>query len=75
VSIKIVNWGITGTEKATHNFAKALAIAKHGKLIAIGSREKEKTKNFAQEFDMSLNFSSYSQLANNSEVDIVYIAK
>ena len=74
MSKKVINWGVIGTGKAAHNFAKALTITKHGKLIAIGSRDKEKAKKFAQEFDLSLNFSSYLQLANNSEVDIVYIA-
>ena len=74
MSKKVINWGVIGTGKVAHNFAKALTITKHGKLIAIGSRDKEKAKKFAQEFDLSLNFSSYLQLANNSEVDIVYIA-
>jgi len=74
MSKKIINWGIIGTGKAAHNFAKAFALTKCGKLIAIGSRDKERAKNFAQEFDLFLNFSSYSQLANSSEVDIVYIA-
>ena len=73
-SSRVINWGIIGTGKSAHNFAKALSITKSGKLVAIGSRDKGNAKNFAHEFGLAFHFPSYSQLASSSEVDIVYIA-
>ena len=37
---RVINFGIIGTGKSAHNFAKALTSTRHGKLIAVGSRKK-----------------------------------
>ena len=74
MSKKIINWGIIGTGKSAHNFAKALLMIETGKLAAVASRSQSKAKSFARAFNLPLYFSSYERLANNSEIDIVYIA-
>jgi predicted dehydrogenase len=71
---RVINFGIIGTGKSAHNFAKALTSTRHGKLIAVGSRKKERAKKFAKEFRLPFYLSSYEKLANNSEVDVIYIA-
>jgi predicted dehydrogenase len=74
VCTQVVSWGIIGTGKSAHNFARALGITKNAKLLAVGSRNKEKANNFSKEFGVPFSFSSYQQLANSSKIDIVYIA-
>jgi dihydrodiol dehydrogenase / D-xylose 1-dehydrogenase (NADP) len=71
---KVINWGILGTGKSAHNFAQSFKFVKYGRLVAVGSRDKNKANKFAKEFNLPFSFSSYSRLASNSEVDIVYVA-
>ena len=71
---KIINWGIMGSGKRAYDFAKSLATIKHGRLVAVASRNHDRAMDFANTFQISQYYSSYSQLANNSEIDIVYIA-
>ena len=71
---KFIHWGIIGTGKSAHNFAHALSMTKYGNLIAIGSRNKQRAKEFSNKFHLLEYFSSYLQLVNNSKIDIVYVA-
>ena len=71
---KVIHWGIIGTGKSAHNFAHALSMTKYGNLIAIGSRNKQRAKEFSNKFHLLEYFSSYLQLVNNSKIDIVYVA-
>jgi predicted dehydrogenase len=74
VHIGTISWGIIGTGKSAHNFARALGITKNAQLVAVGSRNEEKANNFAKEFGIPFSFSSYLQLVNSPKLDIVYIA-
>ena len=71
---KIIRWGIVGTGKSAHNFAKALSIINNGSLVAVASRSEDNATSFSKEFNLPLSFSSYKCLANSADVDIVYIA-
>jgi predicted dehydrogenase len=71
---KIIRWGIIGTGKIARKFAEAMPFAADAELIAVASREAHKSTRFAQDFGIKYAHSTYQALAENPEVDAVYIA-
>ena len=72
--MKKYNWAILGCGKIAKKFSKDLATLNNANLFAVASRNLEKAKKFAKEFNFLNAFGSYDELVNTSEVDIVYIA-
>lgn len=72
--VEKVRIGILGTGRVAHDFAAGVREAKNIELIAVGSRSGEFANRFADEFDLPKQFSAYQELANDPEVDLVYIA-
>ncbi|HAE52767.1 MAG TPA: gfo/Idh/MocA family oxidoreductase [Ruminococcus sp.] len=72
--MKNINWGITGTGRIARTFSDALAKTQNAVLYAVASRSKNKAENFAQEYGFSKAYGSYSELAQDNNIDIVYIA-
>ncbi|MFT3935062.1 MAG: Gfo/Idh/MocA family oxidoreductase [Chitinophagaceae bacterium] len=71
---KIYKWGIIGPGRIAKKFAAALALVPDAKLHAVASRDIDKAKAFAEEFNAPVYYGSYNELANNTELDAVYIA-
>jgi predicted dehydrogenase len=71
---KIINWGILGTGKIARLFASDLALLPDAKLVAIGSRSKEKARSFGERFGVPYRYGSYAELAGDPRVQAVYIA-
>ncbi len=69
-----VRWGILGCGKIAHKFAHDLLLNDNAELVACASRDKEKSKAFAEKYQAKLSFDSYEDLANCLEVDVVYVA-
>ena len=69
-----VAWGILGTGKVAQLFASDLACVPDARLIAIGSRSKQKAREFGQKFGVSNQHGSYVDLANDPAVQAIYIA-
>ena len=69
-----INWGIIGTGKIAHQFAEALAGTEDAQLYAVASRTAEKARKFADKFGFSNAYGSYAELAENDNIDAVYIA-
>ena len=69
-----VRWGIIGTGAIAKKFAAALTLLPGAKLVAIGSRTKDKAEEFGKEHKVPHRHGSYHALANDSEVDAVYVA-
>jgi predicted dehydrogenase len=67
-------WGILGTGWIASQFARDLAYAADGELVAVGSRTKESANKFAEEFAVPRAWGSYEELANDSGVDAIYVA-
>ena len=67
-------WGIIGTGKIAHTFAAALAGNPSSELCAVASRTYEKAKTFAEKFGFEKAYGSYTELAEDKDIDIVYIA-
>ena len=69
-----VRWGIIGTGKIAHHFARGLAATPEAQLVAVGSRAQATADAFGDTFGVPRRHSSYRQLAEDPEVDVVYIS-
>ena len=69
-----MGWGILGTGKIARLFASDLACVPDAKLIAIGSRSGERAREFGKKFHVPNQHGSYAELANDPQVEAIYIA-
>jgi predicted dehydrogenase len=73
-SERIIRWGIMGPGKIARKFAQDLREVPHVELYAVASRNKGRAGAFAREYNAVKAFGSYEALAQDPEVDAVYIA-
>jgi dihydrodiol dehydrogenase / D-xylose 1-dehydrogenase (NADP) len=71
---KKINWGIMGTGMVARWFAEGLGYSEESKLIAVGSRSVSKAKDFAKVFRIPQKYSSYDELVQDKDIDVVYVA-
>jgi predicted dehydrogenase/aryl-alcohol dehydrogenase-like predicted oxidoreductase len=76
MGMKTLNWGIIGTGAIAKTFAKGLAGSTTGRLVAVGSRGKEKAEQFARDCGggAARAHGSYEALLADKEVQAVYIS-
>jgi len=72
--MKTINWGIIGTGRIAYTFADALENTENVCLKAVASRSLEKAQDFAKKHGFQKAYGSYSELAQDADVDVVYIA-
>src|SRR3954468_9439208 len=72
--MKTIRWGILGAGRIAHKFAADLKLVQDAELIAVGSRSQQTADEFGREFGLKYCHDSYESLAQNSEVDVIYIA-
>lgn len=70
----VIRWGILGTGNIAHKFAIGLKTASGAQLVAVGSRTQASADKFAAEFNVPRRHASYEDLAQDAEVDAVYIS-
>ena len=68
-----VKWGIISTGHISGKFANALKILPDAELVAVASRTKEKAEKFAREYNIPKAYSNYQELADDKNIDVVYI--
>ncbi len=71
---KIYNWGILAPGRIARKFATELQKLENANIYAIGSRNPDRAKEFADEFGANLSYGDYENLVADPEVDIIYIA-
>ena len=71
---KVINWGIIGLGKIANKFASDLLSTDGAKLYAVASRNQDKANSFAKQYNATLAYDSYQAIANNPDIDAVYIA-
>lgn len=71
---KVIRWGILGGGKIANKFASDLRLVADAELVAIGSRDPEKAKAFAEKHKVPLIYNDYQTLASSPEVDVIYVA-
>lgn len=69
-----IRWGILGSGNIARKFASDLRYVENAKLVAVGSRHQSTADAFAAEFQVAHKHNSYEALAENVEVDVIYIA-
>ena len=69
-----LRWGILGTGSIARKFAEGLTSADGAELTAIGSRKQETADAFGDEFDIPHRHASYQALADDADVDAIYVA-
>jgi predicted dehydrogenase len=69
-----IKWGIIGLGSIAHKFATDLLTVKDARLYAVASRQQQKANAFASQYNAIKAYNSYEALANDSNVDAVYIA-
>ena len=70
-----VNWGIAGLGNIAHRFARDLS--KHvdnGELYAVAARDQKRAEEFGREYNCKKSYGSYQSLAEDSNVEAVYVA-
>ena len=71
---KQISWGILGTGRIASAFALALNSVEDANLLAVGSREHDSAGRFAQQFNIPKAYSSYAELTQDEDIDVIYVA-
>ena len=69
-----IRWGILGTGGIAKTFAQGLAVLPDAELVAVGSRSQAAADAFGDAFDVPHRHASYAALAEDPDVDVVYVA-
>ena len=69
-----IQWGLLATGAIAHAFARGLAQSQTGRLLAVGSRSREKADAFGKEFGASRCYGSYEELLGDKEVQAIYVS-
>jgi predicted dehydrogenase len=69
-----IRWGIAGTGMIARAFARDLALVDDAELVAVGSRSAAGAAEFGAAFGVPRRHASYEALAEDDEVDVVYVA-
>ncbi len=71
---KTYRWGILGPGKIAEKFASALRYTESAKVYAVASRDYDRAESFAARWGAVKVYNDYAQLAQDPDVDIIYIA-
>ena len=71
---QVIRWGILGTGKIATAFATALQETPGAQLVAVASRSADSANKFGAQFGVARCHGSYQGLADDDQVDVVYIA-
>jgi predicted dehydrogenase len=69
-----IHWGILGTGWIANEFAQGLAELDDAELVAVGSRTASSASRFADRFQVPRRHASYQALAEDPDVDVIYVA-
>ncbi len=69
-----IKWGIIGPGSIARKFATGLQAVEDAELLAVASRSQERADQFGDEFDVARRYTSYEDLAQDADVQAVYVA-
>lgn len=69
-----IRWGILGCGKIANKFAADLKLVTDATLTAVGSRDIQRSNDFAKTYGAPYAFDSYEALVSSNEVDVIYVA-
>lgn len=71
---KTYNWGILAPGNIAAKFVSELNGIETARVLAVGSRDLHRSKEFATTFGIERCYGSYEELASDPDLDIIYIA-
>ena len=71
---KKYKWGILAPGKMSAKFTRGLQLLENVELYAVGSRDLQRAKHFADEFGFKKYYGSYEELVSDPDLEVVYIA-
>jgi len=71
---KTIRWGIVGTGDIAKKFAAGLTVLPDSELVAVASRSRKTADAFGDLFHVTKRCDNYEGLAQDPDVDVVYIA-
>lgn len=69
-----IRWGIMGTGRIAGVFCNMLKELEQAEIYAVASRSLEKATEFGSRYNAAVFYGSYEELAQDEQVDIIYIA-
>ena len=69
-----IRWGILAPGNIARKFAEGLTALPDARLIAVGSRSKERAEAFGRLFNVPRCHGSYEELVADPEVDAIYVS-
>ena len=72
--MRSVGWGILGLGNIAHKFASDLLLVNNTELVAVASSDFKRAKVFSEKYESKRFYDGYSQLLEDDEVEIIYIA-
>jgi predicted dehydrogenase len=69
-----IRWGVVGPGAIAVGFADAMGMAEGGDIVAVASRSSERADAFADRYGIATRYGDYAALAEDGEVDAVYVA-
>ncbi|MBT5268797.1 MAG: Gfo/Idh/MocA family oxidoreductase, partial [Candidatus Marinimicrobia bacterium] len=72
--MKRIRWGILSTGKIAGSFTEDIKYVPDAEVVAVGSRNQATADAFGNKHNIPNRHSSYRDLANDPEVDVIYIA-
>ena len=72
--MKKYRWGILAPGKMSVKFSRGLQILENAEIYAVGSRDLQRAKMFAEEFGCKRYYGSYTELAADPDVEVIYVA-
>jgi predicted dehydrogenase len=72
--MKPLRWGIIGPGRIAGKFAEAIPLAEGSILESVSSRDIDRAKSFAKRFGALSYYDNYEELAQDKNIDAVYVA-
>ncbi len=72
--MQTMNFGVIGTGAMAHTMMRAFRAIPEAQAIAVASRSEDRALQFARSYGLKHHFGTVASLADNNEVDVVYVA-
>ena len=72
----MIKWGIIGLGNMGQKFASAIKETSNSKIISVASQDKNKIKNFKNNFNFSdlVVYNDYNEIIKDKNINAIYIA-
>jgi predicted dehydrogenase len=70
----VIRWGVAGTGAIARRFVEAMTLVDDGTVVAVASRTSTTSQDFAAGYGIGRAHGSYEELANDPDIDVVYVA-